>query len=70
MCKKTIPDDVRSILVTTMWNKKMDHQVYDEREKRLREGWMKGMPGMKIVRYDMSLALSLNIVQSVLGQPG
>lgn len=70
MCKKTIPDNVRSILVTTMWNGKQDPQVCGEREKQLREGWTKSMPGMKIVRYDMSFALSLNIVQYALGEPG
>jgi len=70
MCKKTIPDDVRSILVTTMWNGKQDPQACGQREKRLRDGWTKGMPGMKMVRYDMSPTLSEDIVRYALGQPG
>ena len=69
MCKKVMSDNVRSILVTTMWTGK-ENSIHNVREIRLRESWMKFMPGMKMVRYDKSITSSWNIVKYALGQPG
>jgi len=69
MCKSVVSDNVRSILVTTMWTGQ-EEPSHDEKEIRLRESWTKSMPGMKMVRYDKSITFAWNIVKYALGQPG
>jgi len=69
MCKSVVSDNVRSILVTTMWTGQ-EEPSHDEKERRLRESWTKSMPGMKMVRYDKSIIFAWNIVKYALGQPG
>jgi len=69
MCKSVVSDNVRSILVTTMWTGQ-EEPSHDEKEIRLRESWTKSMPGMKMVRYDKSITFTWNIIKYALGQPG
>jgi len=69
MCKNAVSHNCRAILLTTMWSAK-ENPIFEEREKGLREGWMKGMPGMPVVRYDRSYSLTWNIIHYALGMGG